>query len=503
MAGLCLYGLHRYVILFLAWRHRGNAPGNPPLPDVLPVVTVQLPIFNEPLVVRRLLGAVSKLDYPRDRLEIQILDDSTDETRQITRAEADRMRSIGLDVTLIQRTERTGFKAGALAEGLRIAKGELIYILDADFVPPPDALQQLPGHFFEDDRIGMVQTRWGHLNREASILTRVQSIFLDGHFQLEQSARSRSGRFFHFNGTAGMWRKRCIEDAGGWTNDTLTEDLDLSLRAQLRGWKFVYRNDLVTPAELPSEMSGFKSQQHRWAKGAIQNCRKLLGPIWRSPVAPLRAKIEATIQLTCNFTYLLMAALCLLVFPAPGMEQIEWAWIAYLVIFWMTTGAVLLFYTCSTRRLYPKTWTVDLLHLPMALALGAGMCVNNSRGVIEALLGRRSDFVRTPKFGDKSRSGRALTRPQRAPSLTNWIEGALTLYFSILAANAIWNQWWTAAPFLLLFAIGFGYVSRPGFQSWLAASKSEIHPSETSLPRNRGPQQLLAQPAPPADELRD
>ncbi|MFT5469912.1 MAG: cellulose synthase/poly-beta-1,6-N-acetylglucosamine synthase-like glycosyltransferase [Verrucomicrobiales bacterium] len=490
LGGLCLFGAHRYVILFLHWRHRHNAPPIPPAAaDAdLPFVTVQLPIFNEAKVVRRLLESVGKLDYPRDRFEIQILDDSTDETRTITQEEAEILRQRGLQVELLQRNDRTGFKAGALAAGQEVARGELIYIADADFVPPADALRNLVGHF-EDETIGMVQTRWGHLNRTSSILTRLQAIFLDGHFQLEQTARNRSDRFFHFNGTGGMWRKSCIVDAGGWAHETLTEDLDLSLRAQMKGWKFIYRNDLVTPAELPSEMSGFKTQQHRWAKGAVETCRKLLVRLWRSP-APLRAKIEASVQLTCNFAYLLMAGLVLLMLRGPQVD-LAWAWLAYIIIFWMTTGAVILFYTFSTRLLYPKTWVKDILHLPMALALGIGMCVNNSKGVLEAVFGHKTEFVRTPKFGSESaRHGK-----RRPPKWTAWLEAVLCVYFFVLGVRAVLNQDWMGLPFLLLFVVGFGYVAWPAFRNWIY-EKPDASPTIDDRPR----QQLLGS-GPAADEL--
>ncbi|MCP4816486.1 MAG: glycosyltransferase, partial [Planctomycetaceae bacterium] len=237
--------------------------------DDLPLVTVQLPVFNEMHVVERLLTSVSKLDYPREKLQIQLLDDSTDETTEIARMEIEKLQERGFDAELIHRDDRTGFKAGALENGLDTAKGEYVFILDADFVPNPDVLRKTI-HYFTDDEIGLIQTRWGHLNRNYNLLTRVQAMFLDGHLELEQTARNRSGRFFTFNGTGGIWRKKCITDAGGWEHDTLTEDMDLSYRAQLRNWRFIFLNEVETPAELPVDMDGFKSQQHRWTKGSIQ-----------------------------------------------------------------------------------------------------------------------------------------------------------------------------------------------------------------------------------------
>ena len=283
--GLSAYGIHRYVIIYLFLKNRKRAPIPAAYFKELPKVTMQLPIFNEVYVVERLLKSVSELDYPKDRLQIQVLDDSTDDTREITASAVEQLRRRGFNVDLIHRLDRVGFKAGALATGLDSADGEFVCILDADFVPQPDLLRRTI-HFFSDPKIGMIQTRWGHLNRGYSLLTRVQAMFLDGHLLLEQTARSRSGRFFNFNGTAGLWRKSCIQGAGGWQHDTLTEDLDLSYRAQLEGWKFVFLVDVVTPAELPVDMNGFKSQQHRWTKGSIQTCKKLLPRICKPSSPP-------------------------------------------------------------------------------------------------------------------------------------------------------------------------------------------------------------------------
>jgi len=322
LVGLSAYGVHRYFIIYLFLKNRKRESVPAGRFEKLPVVTVQLPIFNEVYVVERLLRSVSKLDYPRDRLQIQVLDDSTDETREITADCAAELRKRGFDVELIHRADRTGFKAGALERGLATARGEFVCILDADFVPPPHLLRETVD-FFTDPKVGMIQTRWGHLNRGYSLLTRVQAMFLDGHLVLEQTARSRSGRFFNFNGTAGLWRKSCIEEAGGWQHDTLTEDLDLSYRAQLAGWKFIFLPDVVTPAELPVDMNGFKSQQHRWTKGSIQTCKKLLPEIWRSKL-PMPIKLEATGHLVSNFAYLLLACLVVLLHPSTGGPQSGW-----------------------------------------------------------------------------------------------------------------------------------------------------------------------------------
>jgi len=282
---LALYGFHRLVIIFLYFKHSRNKPTPTKTFSELPLVTIQLPVFNEKHVINRLIGAVEELDYPKDKMEIQILDDSTDETVDICSSHADRLVAKGFRATHIHRTDRTGFKAGALENGMNQCEGEYLLILDADFVPKPELIQKTI-HYFADDNIGMIQTRWGHLNRNTNILPRLQAMLLDGHLELEQTARNRSGRFFTFNGTAGIWRKSCINDAGGWHHDTLTEDMDLSYRAQIKGWKFFFLNDIETPAELPVDIDGFKSQQHRWAKGAIQCCKKVIKQIWTSD-APL------------------------------------------------------------------------------------------------------------------------------------------------------------------------------------------------------------------------
>src|SRR5579864_4630406 len=287
---LAVYGWHRYYLVWLYMKHRDRQPKTLPPLDPLPAVTIQLPLYNEMYVADRLIQAVCDLEYPRDRLEIQVLDDSTDETRSIAELAVRRHQAQGLNITYHTRTNRRGYKAGALEDGMKVARGEFIAIFDADFIPAPDFLTKLMPHF-ADGKVGMVQARWGHINQDYSLLTKIQAILLDGHFILEHGGRNRSGRFFNFNGTAGVWRRAAIEDAGGWQHDTLTEDLDLSYRAQLRGWRFVFESGLIAPAEVPVEMNGFKSQQHRWAKGSIQTCRKLLPTILRSNL-PLGVKAE-------------------------------------------------------------------------------------------------------------------------------------------------------------------------------------------------------------------
>lgn len=486
LLGLSAYGIHRYSIIYLFLKHRKTRPEPLRTFDELPVVTVQLPVYNEFYVVRRLLEAVGRLDYPADRLQIQVLDDSTDETTDIASAEVEKLRARGLDATLIHRVNREGFKAGALAEGLRDARGEFVFILDADFVPPPDVLKKCI-HYFSDPAIGMVQTRWGHRNREHSLLTRVQAMFLDGHLLLEQTARNRSGRFFNFNGTAGMWRKSCIEDAGGWHHDTLTEDLDLSYRAQLRGWKFLFLPDVVVPAELPVDMNGFKSQQHRWTKGSIQTCLKLLPAIWREKDLPLLTKLEATAHLTSNFGYLLLLLLCILILPqslAPHRGMLQ-TLLVDIPIFLATTVSIATFYTVAQRHLNPRDWLRDLLLMPMLLALAIGMSVNNARGVIEAIFRRQSEFTRTPKYGDgQQRAAHRRVRYLPIRSLLPAIEVLFAFYFAWCTWHAAVSGAWTSVPFLLLFLVGFAYVSVKSIGFWLRQFGTIVPPTPSATVGN-------------------
>ncbi|HXM25998.1 MAG TPA: cellulose synthase family protein, partial [Chthoniobacterales bacterium] len=431
LIGLSAYGIHRYFIIYLYLKNRKRPPVPAGYFEKLPKVTVQLPIFNEMYVAERLLRSVSELDYPQELLQIQVLDDSTDETREITAACAEELRQRGFNVQRIHRTDRTGFKAGALGVGLAAAEGEFLCILDADFVPGKDLLKRTV-HFFTDPKVGMIQTRWGHLNRGYSLLTRMQAIFLDGHLLLEQIARSRSGRFFNFNGTAGLWRRSCIEQSGGWQYDTLCEDLDLSYRAQLQGWKFIYLSDVVTPAELPVDMNGFKSQQHRWTKGSVQTCKKLLPSVWRSRL-PFPIKLEATGHLMSNFAYLLLAILCVLLYPSSGGPPVGWVRtvLVEIPIFLAASASVGLFYICAQRELHPATWIKELLFLPCLLALGIGLSLNNARAVLEAMINHKSDFTRTPKYGieRKSQSWRSCKyRPLK--SALPLAELAFAIYFS-------------------------------------------------------------------------
>ncbi|HKE00921.1 MAG TPA: cellulose synthase family protein, partial [Planctomycetota bacterium] len=399
LGALSLYGIHRCVILYLYYRHRARRPVLARLDGDLPRVTIQLPVYNERYVVERLIDAAAVLDWPRDRLEIQVLDDSTDDTTTIADRAVREWRGRGLDIVHLRRSDRTGFKAGALAAGLRRASGEFIAIFDADFVPHPDFLRRvLPG--FSSPRVGLVQARWTHLNRGYSLLTRAQAILLDGHFVIEHTARHRSGRFFNFNGTAGVWRRTCLDDAGGWEHDTLTEDLDLSYRAQIKGWRFVYLPDVVVPAELPAEINGFKSQQHRWAKGSMQTALKLAPRIARARIG-IPIKIEAAVHLSSNICYPLLLLLSALLMPAlwlrvrvldPGA-----AFLFDLTLFVAASVSIACFYVASQREAERGQWLRRIADLPLVFALGIGLAVNNTRAVLEALVGHESEFVRTPK----------------------------------------------------------------------------------------------------------
>ncbi len=361
---LASYGLHRYTLVYLYYKKRKNGTTEPTeIFADLPRVTVQLPIFNEQFVVDRLLQAVCRLNYPREKLDIQLLDDSTDETVDVARGLVEHYAAQGYPITYHHRTKRAGYKAGALHEGLKSAQGEFVVIFDADFVPPPDFLLRTI-HHFTDPKIGMVQTRWTHINRNYSFLTEGEAILLDGHFVLEHSSRARHDVFFNFNGTAGLWRRRAIDDAGGWEHDTLTEDTDLSYRAQLKGWKFIYRQDVECPAELPVEMTAFKTQQARWAKGLIQTGKKILPRVLKSD-QPFRVKLEAWYHLTANLSYPLMVILSVLLLPAMVIRFYQgWFQMLYIDIplFLASTFSISSFYLVAQRELFPRTWPRTFLY---------------------------------------------------------------------------------------------------------------------------------------------
>ena len=464
LAGLSCYGLHRYLMIFLYYKYRKQQILPLSRFSTLPHITVQLPLYNEMYVADRLLNAVAALDYPTDKLEIQVLDDSTDETSGIVARKVAELRQRGLDVTHVHRLNRRGYKAGALQEGLPLATGEFIAIFDADFVPQPELLQQTI-HYFTDPGVGMLQTRWGHLNEPYSLLTRIQSILLDAHFLIEQTARSRSGRFFNFNGTGGIWRRSCIEAAGGWQADTLAEDLDLSYRAQIKGWRFLFLPDVVTPAELPVEMTAFKTQQHRWAKGSAQAMKKMLPRLWRAEL-PLKIKIEGTMHLTSNLGYLLLFTLCLVFRSAAyagahevtGGNELTKLLLVDIPLFLAASLSVTAFYVCAQIELHAQWWK-RLLYLPLMMAVGVGLSLNNARAVLEALFNHESEFIRTPKAGSQLHTvGRRASSYRPLRGLIPFFEIAFGLYFSYIMFDALQREQWLSAVFVLIFQVGFLYV---------------------------------------------
>ena len=475
---LSIYGAHRWYMVWLYWRHR-ERPFQPARRyEQLPRLTVQLPLFNEMYVAERLIESVCRLDYPLDRLEIQVLDDSTDETAALTREIVARKQAEGFDIQHLHRTDRTGFKAGALDAGLRQAKGELIAVFDADFVPDVDFARRLID-YFTDPEVGMVQARWGHLNAGHSALTRVQSMLLDGHFVIEHTSRNRSGAFFNFNGTAGIWRREAIESAGGWQHDTLTEDLDLSYRAQMRGWQFIYVPEHVAPAELPVEMGAFKSQQHRWAKGSIQTALKLLPKLYRSDL-PFRIKLEATAHLTANVGYVLMVLLAVLVVPSVWMRGETVPWMVALVdlpIFTLSSLSVAAFYVVAQREAI-GSWRGIARWIPFLMAVGIGLSINNSRAVLEALLRKQSPFKRTPKYALQGSTGLTKRRYRGRINRDTFIELAFAVYFAIGTVAVIQAGLWGAVPFLLLFEVGYAYtalltIAQASHRGRLRAAKAE------------------------------
>jgi cellulose synthase/poly-beta-1,6-N-acetylglucosamine synthase-like glycosyltransferase len=467
---LAFYGIHRYQLVWLYFKNKKNATkwDEPPArfdEGELPFVTIQLPIFNEQFVIDRLIEAVCRLEYPRDRFEIQLLDDSTDETQGVAREIVEQYAHgfAGMEpqpIVYLHRTNRHGYKAGALDKGLDVAHGEFVAIFDADFVPPPQWVMQVVHHFAEPE-IGMVQTRWTHLNRDYSFLTQVEAILLDGHFVLEHGGRSRSGVFFNFNGTAGMWRRTTIGEAGGWQHDTLTEDTDLSYRAQMVGWKFKYLQDVECPAELPIEMTAFKTQQARWAKGLIQTAKKILPRVMKSD-QPWHTKLEAWYHLTANISYPLMIILSVLLMPAMIIRSWQ-GYIQMLLIdfplFMASTMSVSTFYLVSQKELFPKTWYRTFLYVPCLMALGVGLTITNTKAVMEALFGVQSAFARTPKYRVKQKGEKSQAKVYRKRlGIVPWIELAIGCYFAWTVWYAVSTENYFTVPFLLLFVFGYWYT---------------------------------------------
>jgi cellulose synthase/poly-beta-1,6-N-acetylglucosamine synthase-like glycosyltransferase len=497
LALVALYGFHRYVLVYLYLKHRDHIYQPKGKFSTLPRITVQLPMFNEDQVAERVIRHTCQIDYPLDRLEIQVLDDSTDHSADIARKTCEEWAARGYPIKYVHRDNRVGYKAGALADGMAEATGDFIAIFDADFIPPRDILRNVV-NYFHDPKIGMVQVRWDHLNRDASILTKSQAIFLDGHFVIEHTARNRSGRFMHFNGTAGVWRRDTINDAGGWQHDTLTEDLDLSYRAQMKGWQFVYLPQFCAPAELPPEMIGFKQQAHRWTKGSVQTAIKLLPRILRSRDLSYGIKTEAFFHLTNTVVYPLMVLLTLLIYPvffgnytvdhhsmvAP-LKEPTWGHFLFNVgLFVLATCSASTFFVFGQRELFGKEagWKT-LLYLPFLMSLGIGIGLNNAKAVFEAVWGairrKPSEFVRTPKYGVMGQN-RAKLRSAGVLTLKRlWLpmlEVAFGVYMTTCILISLWYGFgFGTIPFLVIFAGGYFYV---GFASlhalWKMNKEAEI-----------------------------
>jgi cellulose synthase/poly-beta-1,6-N-acetylglucosamine synthase-like glycosyltransferase len=484
---VALYGGNALLLAALHLRRRRAGSPQVPAPVAWPKVTVQLPIYNELYVVKRLIDAVAALDYPRELLQVQILDDSTDETTRIARAHAAQYQAHGLDIEVVLRHDRHGFKAGALAHGLETAKGEFVAIFDADFVPPADFLRRTVPHLLAEPKLAFVQTRWGYLNPEYSALTRAQTIALDGHFVVEHLGRNRNGLLMNFNGTAGVWRRQAIEDAGGWQSDTQTEDVDLSFRAQLSGWEALYLPDTEAPAELPPQMAAFKRQQARWATGAAQCLVKLAKPLWRGGLgdgeqgarragslageraepAPLSwaARLEGLLHLSVWLAHPMSLVLLLLTLPLM-LGQISLTF--NLTIFWLVALGPLFAYAVSQRALYPD-WKRRMLAMPVLALLGTGLALSNTVAIARGLFARDHAFLRTPKFHIQRRGD--LWASNRYALPFQWItlgELALAGYALGAAIVALVVGNYLAVPFLLLYVGGYGYIALHGLRdAWL------------------------------------
>lgn len=517
---LASYGLHRASLVLTVLRHRKKIaavktatkalPFNAD-PKTVPHVTIQLPLFNEATVLNRLLEETSKMGYPRSKLEIQVLDDSTDESRQMARAKVESLRknppalpddapvawNAPLDIVYHHRVDRTGYKAGALDAGLKTAKGELVAVFDADFVPQSDFLRQLVPHFMNDEKLGCVQARWGHMNRELSLLTRVQALMLDGHHLVENRARWAAGWLFNFSGTGGMWRRKAIDEAGGWEHDTLTEDLDLSYRAQMKGWKFQYREDVVTPAELPEDVGAVRQQQYRWAKGTVQSARKLMKTVMASELSPSQ-KFEAFFHLTPHFAYPLMVLLSVLLLPALVLMPATSARTMLMIdvpLCLGTTGSLAAFYMMAEHAQGRKRREA-LKTLPMILALGAGLAPHLTTAVWSGMRQMAGEFVRTPKHG----ANHSMRYRMRADLPVAEIFLCALSFASVVAS--IQTGHFIATPFASLFCFGYGYVAVLLTSEQVARRRAAVFTaSGVTLPARRDSSPESLAPAAPSEEL--
>ena len=469
---LFLFGLHGFVMMYYhrKYGHKNPVPDSEFKPDKL--VTIQLPLYNEMYVIERLINSVCEIDYPKDKMEIQVLDDSTDETTTIVSKIVEEKKKLGFDISHIRRGSREGYKAGALKEGMKIAKGEFIAIFDADFIPQKEFLKKTLS-YFTDDKVGMVQSRWEHLNGDYSIITKAQALALDGHFVIEQTVRNKSGFFINFNGTGGVWRKKCIEDAGNWHADTLTEDLDLSYRAQLIGWRFVFLKDFTSPAELPSEINALKAQQFRWTKGAVETAKKILPLVWKSKV-PLRVKLQSTFHLTNNlvFPFILLAAILnvpLIFIKNSGAHEIYFAIMSLFVLAFVSS---FLFYLYSQKDIHTD-WRKRIVLFPLFMAGSMGLAVNNSRAVFEGLMNRKSEFVRTPKFKQESDKDSFIGNKylNKKLGLSVFVEAVLAVYCFIGVLSSIYFMELASIPFQVLFTLGFSFIAYTSIKHAFATKK--------------------------------
>ncbi len=479
---LFVFGAHGFVMVYHYYKHRHELDSNLQLTHT-PIVTIQLPIFNEMYVVRRLIDASCAIEYPKEKLEIQVLDDSTDETVDLVESIVKEKQNQGFNIHHVRRANRKGFKAGALKEGLKTAAGEFVAIFDADFLPKAEFLQRTIPYFYTNPKIGMVQTRWEHLNGEYSLMTRTQAMALDGHFVIEQNMRNKAGYFINFNGTGGVWRKECIEDAGNWQADTLTEDLDLSYRAQLKGWKFKFLRDVTSPAELPAEINALKSQQFRWTKGAIETARKLLPMVWKSNI-PMRIKIHSTFHLTNNivFPFIVLASILNvpLTFIKHGGEFN--AYFDFMSVFVLAFIGSFMFYMYSQKDIY-SDWRRRIFLFPIFMAGSMGFAVNNSKAVLEGLFKRKSEFVRTPKYGIEGKK-QSWKDKKYVPVKFSWtvlLEIALATYCFFGVISSLYYLEIAAVPFQLLFTSGYGFVAYLSVKQALEARRVKLEKMNLSI----------------------